>query len=254
VALFRRLALAVAHRARPYDDRLRQLLDRGRREWFLSSIQVQAQWNLATVDLHVDPTVRFGRGVRVIVDRGTRSSLRIGAGTRLGDGVLLRLKGGEAIIGDDCDIRRGVNISVGGRLEIAGDNVISWGSIIHCDDDIRIGLHAMLAEYCSLADSAHYYSEPDVAPHRNIRTAPIALGVGVWLCPKATVTSGVTIGDHTIVGSNSAVSKDLPGGQLAGGVPARAVRPLDLPWEADGQGRLEAVRAAEAGGQAEQHR
>lgn len=208
---------------------------RWRRWRALAGARLQALSSGADLVLEVDPSVVFGRGARIVVDPDCRSTLRIGAGTRVGEGALLRMKGGVAEIGPDCDIRRGVNISVAGTFVLGGDNVVSWGCVIHCDDEIRIGPHAMLAEYCTVVDSSHHYTEPDVAPHRNIRTAPVQLGVGVWLCPKVTVISGVTIGDHTIVAANSAVTKDLPGGWLVGGVPARPISELDLPWVGAGR-------------------
>jgi maltose O-acetyltransferase len=46
------------------------------------------------------------------------------------------------------------------------------------------------------------------------------LGGGVVVCP------GVTIGADTVVGAGAVVTRDLPAGVLAAGVPARVVRPL----------------------------
>jgi acetyltransferase-like isoleucine patch superfamily enzyme len=215
-----------------------------RRQRFVTLVRLLAAWHHATVHIDIDAGVRLGRDLRVTVDPGSTTTIRIGAGTVLGDRVLLRLKGGNLEIGEGCDIRRDVVMSVGGRLVLEGDNVVSWATLLHCDEQIVIRRHAMIAEYATVVDSSHFYTEPDVAPHRNVRTAPVEIGVGSWLCPKATVTSGVTVGDHVIVGSNSVVIKDVAGGQLVSGIPAVAVRALDLPWERSGQ-------AAAGGGRSE---
>jgi acetyltransferase-like isoleucine patch superfamily enzyme len=42
------------------------------------------------------------------------------------------------------------------------------------------------------------------------------------------VTAGVHVGDGAVVGANSTVTKDVPGGWLAVGSPAKAVRRLDV--------------------------
>jgi maltose O-acetyltransferase len=55
---------------------------------------------------------------------------------------------------------------------------------------------------------------------------PIVLGDNVWLSSGAIVCPGVTIGDHTVVGAGAVVTRDLPAGVVAMGVPARALREI----------------------------
>jgi acetyltransferase-like isoleucine patch superfamily enzyme len=229
------LATRAVQVARTREAALIGSLTSWRRRSLVLRVRLLAAWHHAAVDIAIDRGVRLGRGIRATIDPGTTTSLRIAAGSVLGDRVLLRLKGGSLEIGEGCDIRRDVVMSVGGRLVLEGDNVISWATLLHCDEQIVIRRHAMVAEYATVVDSSHFYTEPDVAPHRNVRTSPVEIGIGSWLCPKATVTSGVRIGDHVIVASNSVVIGDVAGGQLVSGVPASVVRPLDLPWKSGPQ-------------------
>lgn len=55
---------------------------------------------------------------------------------------------------------------------------------------------------------------------------PIVIGSGVWLASDVTVYGGVTIGDNTVIAAGAVVTKDIPSGVLAGGVPCRAIRKL----------------------------
>jgi len=48
------------------------------------------------------------------------------------------------------------------------------------------------------------------------------------------VTSGVTIGDRCVIGSNSVVTRDLPQGVVAAGVPAKVLREIDFKKSAKG--------------------
>ncbi|MFF4456456.1 DapH/DapD/GlmU-related protein [Streptomyces goshikiensis] len=57
--------------------------------------------------------------------------------------------------------------------------------------------------------------------------APVRVERNVWLAYHATVLPGVTIGADTIVAAGSVVSRDLPAGVLAGGVPAAVKRTLE---------------------------
>ncbi len=186
----------------------------------------------STVEVHIDKSVRVGR--RVVVQAGNKrhTVVKVGAGSKIGDGVRLRLNGGVIDLGPGVDIRGNSVLSVdGGSLTLVGPNIVSWGSTIHCADSVHLAKFVYAGEYVTIVDSSHFFSEEDAWSYHNSRAAPIRIEQDVWVCPKATITSGVTIGDHTIVASNTVVVKDVPSGVLVSGVPGKVIRELDLPWK-----------------------
>ena len=56
---------------------------------------------------------------------------------------------------------------------------------------------------------------------------PITIADNVWLGAGAIVCPGVGIGESTVVGAGAVVTRDLPAGVLAAGVPARVLREID---------------------------
>ena len=54
--------------------------------------------------------------------------------------------------------------------------------------------------------------------------AHIVIGNDVWLGTGVIVLAGVTIGDGCVVAAGAVVTKDIPAGSIAGGVPARVLR------------------------------
>ena len=58
------------------------------------------------------------------------------------------------------------------------------------------------------------------------RIEPIRIGDRVWLGADTLVLRGVTIGDDSVVGAGSVVTRDLPPRVLALGAPARPVREI----------------------------
>ena len=54
---------------------------------------------------------------------------------------------------------------------------------------------------------------------------PVTIGHGVWLGGGAIVCPGVTIGEDTVVGAGSVVTRSLPAGVVAAGNPCRVIRP-----------------------------
>ncbi len=204
---------------------------RSRRWVLIVKLRVLGWMSRSTVDVQIDKSARIGR--RIVVQFGSKGHnvIRIGPGCKISDGVRFRLYGGTIDLGPKVDVRGNAVLSIaGGRLVLDGPNNLSWGVTVHCAESIHLAKFAHVAEYSTIVDNSHYYTAPDVWSYHNTRTAPIELEQDVWVCPKATITSGVRIGDHTIVASNTVVVKDVPPGVLISGVPGKVVRGLDLPW------------------------
>lgn len=56
---------------------------------------------------------------------------------------------------------------------------------------------------------------------------PITIGSRVWIGGGAIVLPGVSIGDDTVVGAGSVVTRSLPARVVAAGNPCRVLRPVD---------------------------
>ncbi len=55
---------------------------------------------------------------------------------------------------------------------------------------------------------------------------PIRIGEDVWIGGSAVICPGVTIGDRSVIGAGSVVTKDIPADVFAAGNPCRVIRPL----------------------------
>jgi acetyltransferase-like isoleucine patch superfamily enzyme len=196
-------------------------------------VRLAAIWYRSEAAVSIAPGVALGRRVRIIVSPASRSSLTVGAGSLIGDGVQIVLSGGQALLGEKVDIRQGSRIVVAGRLDLAGSNVLQAGCSLHCDERITVAPLAVLSEYVTVVDSAHHYTTPEEWILDNVRTSPVSIGFNAWVGAKATIARGVRIGDHAIVAANSLVRSDVPDGHLASGVPATVDRPVDRPWLTD---------------------
>jgi acetyltransferase-like isoleucine patch superfamily enzyme len=59
----------------------------------------------------------------------------------------------------------------------------------------------------------------------------VEVGNNVWIGYGACILRGVSVGDNSVIGTNSVVTKDVPANAIVGGVPARIIRMREAPAE-----------------------
>lgn len=108
-----------------------------------------------------------------------------------------------------------------------GDDCGFSGAAIGAAVSIKIGDRVMIGANSSISDTDWH---PIDAEKRANREAPEARSVviedDVWLGANVTVLKGVTIGARTVIAANSVVTKSIPADVIAGGVPARPLKPI----------------------------
>lgn len=110
------------------------------------------------------------------------------------------------------------------------DNVhINWDVHIGALDKIVIEDNVLIGSRVLITDHSHGRTEgtdlklpPDTRPLYS--KGPVIIHKNVWLGEGVCVMPGVTIGENTIVGANSVVTKSLPANCIAGGIPAKIIR------------------------------
>lgn len=115
-------------------------------------------------------------------------------------------------------------LTVGDNVDIGWQTTIAVGTKVVLGDNVRIAGRAFLAGY-----PGHPLNAQDRAaglPDTEDQIGDIILEDDVWLGTDVTITAGVRIGRGTVVAAGSVVTRDLPPGVLAGGVPALVIREL----------------------------
>jgi maltose O-acetyltransferase len=136
---------------------------------------------------------------------------------------LLRELLGE--VGDEVTIRPPFFCDYGSNITIGAGTFVNFDCVMLDVAPIRIGAACQLASRVQLLAATH---PVDPEPRRLgwELGEPITIGDNVWLGGGAIVCPGVTIGADTVVGAGAVVTRDLPAGVVALGVPARVVREI----------------------------
>ncbi|HRI80830.1 MAG TPA: DapH/DapD/GlmU-related protein [Opitutaceae bacterium] len=148
-------------------------------------------------DCSLGPGVRFQRGIR--------------------DGQV-----GRITVGTRCSLDCGAILSAwGGQINLRANVFVGPYVVMYGHGGIEVGDHTLISMHCRILSSNHAIpplgtdirSQPD-------ELRPTKICRDVWLGAGVTVLGGVTIGDGCIVGAGAVVTKDLPAGAIAYGIPA----------------------------------
>jgi len=136
--------------------------------------------------------------------------------------LLRELLGG---VGEGVVVNPTFRCDYGTPITIGAQTFINYDCVMLDVNPITIGAACQIATRVQLITATHPI---DPGPRRAgwEYGAPIAIGDNVWLGAGVIVCPGVTIGDDTVVGAGSVVTRDLPAGVVAFGVPARARRAI----------------------------
>ncbi|MBO5944048.1 MAG: sugar O-acetyltransferase [Clostridia bacterium] len=137
------------------------------------------------------------------------------------------LKNMFAEIGEDCYIEPPLHANWAGRFVQFGKGVYANFNLNLVDDThIYVGDYTMLGPNVVLATAGHPIL-PELRPLAYQYNMPVHIGKNCWLGAGVIVLPGVTIGDNTVIGAGSIVTKDIPANVVAVGNPCRVLREIN---------------------------
>ena len=182
---------------------------------------------------YIDVNVIIDPDTTILPNTHITVNTRIGKNCRLGPNSIIR----ESIIGENCEINSTVvdkslihnNVSIGPFSHIRQGSVIEDGVKIGNYTEIknsRIGKHTKSGHFCYLGDA-------DVGSNVNIGAGTITcnydghskhgtkIGSGAFIGSNTMLVAPIEIGERTITGAGSVVTKNVPSDSKAIGMPAR---------------------------------
>lgn len=131
-----------------------------------------------------------------------------------------------AEIGENCYIEPPFRSNWGGKHCHFGKNVYANFNLTLVDDThIYVGDCTMFGPNVTVATAGHPIL-PELREQGYQYNFPVHIGKNCWIGAGALILPGVTIGDNTVIGAGSVVTKDIPANVVAVGNPCRVMREI----------------------------
>lgn len=135
-------------------------------------------------------------------------------------GELFASLGAGSLINPTLKCDYGFNISIGKNSFLNFDCVLLDCNRIDIGDDVQFGPGVHIYTATHPMNAAVRRSGQELAK-------PVSIASGVWIGGRAVVCPGVSIGESTVVGAGSVVTRDLPANVFAAGNPCKVIKRIE---------------------------
>lgn len=128
-------------------------------------------------------------------------------------------------IGSRCTLQQGAVLSVAENAQLKVGEHVYFGeyAVISSREGIEIGDHSIIATHTFVVDFDHDYEAEAESVYYSFKTRKVKIGSHVWIGAGCQILKGVNIGDCSVIGAGSVVTKDIPAYSVAVGNPARVI-------------------------------
>ncbi|WP_448760046.1 sugar O-acetyltransferase [Actinomyces oricola] len=197
-----------------------------------SSREIEVRRRMAAQELYTDE----GPGLEALSEQRTRgkelaaqfnaTSPRDAAGRRRLLEEILGRAGDMVWFEPPIHVAYGVHTHVGTRV------YANAGLMLIDDSPITIGNGVMFGPHVTITTAGHPV-HPEVRPHGEQFSAPVIIEDDVWVGGNVTILPGIRIGRGSVIAAGAVVTANVPPMVVAGGIPARVLRPItdaDRQW------------------------
>nr|WP_330362190.1 sugar O-acetyltransferase [Lacrimispora saccharolytica] len=130
-----------------------------------------------------------------------------------------------AEIGKNCYIEPPLHANWGKHVHMGNDVYANFHLTLVDDADIFIGNHVMFGPNV-VVDTAAHPIRPDIRKKQIQFNVPVTIEDNVWVGAGSIILPGVRIGENSVIGAGSVVTRDIPANVVAYGSPCRVIRAI----------------------------
>lgn len=164
--------------------------------------------------------------------RNLNRPVRVDWKAKIRSRAILRVTGGGGIhIGRNTQIHdHAMLMTYGGEIRIGRDCSVNPFCVLYGHGGLTIGNGVRIAAHSVLIPANHTFADPAVPIWKQPETRlGIVIEDDVWIGSGARIMDGVRIGKGSVIGAGAVVTKAIPPGSIAVGVPARVIGQRGVP-------------------------
>lgn len=134
------------------------------------------------------------------------------------------------LCGDNVRIHNSIEIIMPEFLKIGNNTSIAAFTTIFSTYGVTIGENCWISSNCGISSYNHVLNSTNRQKDSFLDkdySKPVSIGNNVWLGMNVVVLPGVTIGDNSVIGAGSVVTKNIPANELWFGNPAKFVKVIN---------------------------
>lgn len=136
--------------------------------------------------------------------------------------LIWRLSG--LTLGKHSTLHTGVRVFDPRGISVGEGTIIGYRTFLDGRAKLTIGSNTDIASEVMVYNQEHDLESLDF----HAESGEVTIGSFVFIGPRAIILPGVKVGDTAVVAAGAVVTKDVPPGQIVGGVPARVIKDRKL--------------------------
>ena len=133
--------------------------------------------------------------------------------------------------GTSVRVDNSCHILVPQNMSIGSNTSISSYTTIYATFGVTIGENCLISSNCGISSYNHITNSVNRAEHSGEDfkySKPVEIGNNVWIGMNVCILPGINVGNNSIIGAGSVVTKDVPPNEIWVGNPAKLVKTLPI--------------------------
>lgn len=118
-----------------------------------------------------------------------------------------------------------IHFAYGSNIFIGDSFYANFNFTIVDDHTVTIGDNVLIAPNVTISVTGHPVHH-ELREHGEMFSFPVTIENNVWIGSHVVINPGVTIGENTVIGAGSVVTKDIPANVVAAGAPCKVIREI----------------------------